>query len=56
VKLSEAKESPETYANKLTLIHQVIVYSMKCKQTTDLENVKLLSKALADFKTAYNAK
>ena len=56
VKLGEAKDSPETYNKKLGLIHQVIVYAMKCKQTTDTANVELLSKALAEFKTAYNKK
>ena len=56
IKLSEAEKSPKTYANKLALLHQITVYAMKCKQTTDVANAKSLAKALADFKAAYGAK
>lgn len=51
VKLDEAGK--ESYDKKLALLHQVIVYAMKCKQTTDLANVEALRKSLANFKTLY---
>jgi len=43
----------EKYLNKLTLLHHMLVYSMKAKQTTDLSNVEKLKTLLAEFKTAY---
>lgn len=41
------------YINKLTLLHKMMVFSMKCKQTTDLQNVEQLRTCLDRFKTAY---
>ena len=41
------------YVNKLTLLHSMMVYSMKCKQTTDLEYVGKLRNCLAEFRQAY---
>jgi len=41
------------YVHKLTLLHQMMVTSMKCKQTTDLENVAKLRALLGDFRVAY---
>lgn len=41
------------YTHKLTLLHQMMIASMKCKQTTDLENVATLKSLLAEFRTAY---
>ena len=43
----------EQYVQKLTLLHNIIVYSMRCKQTTDLENVTKLRTLLAEFRLAY---
>ncbi len=43
----------EDYVHKLTLLHEMMVTSMKCKQTTDLENVARLRSLLAEFRTAY---
>lgn len=51
VKLDEAAE--EGYNEKLAFLHQVIVYAMKCKQTTDLANVEALKKSLAAFAELY---
>jgi nickel superoxide dismutase len=51
---SDAKSYGE-YVNKITLLHEMLVYSMKCKQTTDLANVGKLRMLLAEFKTAYMA-
>lgn len=41
------------YAKKLTLLHRMLIYSMKAKQTTNLDNVEKLRSLLADFRTAY---
>ena len=41
------------YQRKLTLLHQMMVYAMKSKQTTDLENVKQLTRLLDQFKEIY---
>ena len=41
------------YIKKLTLLHQMLVYSMKAKQTTDLSNVEKLRHLLEDFHKAY---
>lgn len=46
-------EAHGQYVRKLTLLHQMMIASMKCKQTTDLENVTNLRSLLADFRTAY---
>lgn len=43
----------EDYVRKLTLLHEMLITSMKCKQTTDLENVAKLRSLLAEFRTAY---
>jgi nickel superoxide dismutase len=41
------------YVHKLTLLHKMMVFAMKCKQTTDLQNVEQLKTLLAQFRTAY---
>jgi nickel superoxide dismutase len=41
------------YLEKLTLLHELLVYSMKAKQTTDLDNVKKLRNTLESFEKAY---
>ena len=46
-------EAYEKYVNKLTLLHEMLVYSMKSKQTTDLSNVEKLRTLLAQFRTVY---
>jgi len=43
----------EEYVKKLTLVHQMLVYSMKAKQTTDLSNVEKLRTLLAEFRNVY---
>ncbi len=43
----------EEYVKKLTLLHQMLVYSMKAKQTTDLSNVEKFRSLLAEFRTVY---
>jgi len=41
------------YVKKLTLLHRMLVYSMKAKQTTDLENVEQLKSTLNEFHKIY---
>ncbi len=43
----------QEYIRKLTLLHEMLVYSMKAKQTTDLSNVEKLKTLLAEFRAAY---
>lgn len=41
------------YLGKLTLLHQIIIYGTKARQTTDLVNVQKLRSLLEEFRTAY---
>ena len=41
------------YLRQVTLLHEMLVYSMKAKQTTDLANVENLEALLDDFSNAY---
>ena len=47
------KAGDEKYQEKLVLLHQLLVYAMKCKQTTDLSNVMALRKSLNAFEELY---
>ena len=47
------KSDTENYEKKLGLLHQIFIYSMKCKQTTDLANVNKLKDLVNEFKTLY---
>jgi len=42
------------YVKKLTLLHRMLVYSMKAKQTTDPANVEQLKSALNEFHKVYH--
>jgi len=46
-------EEYEKYLEKLTLLHQMLVYSMKAKQTADLSITNQLTELLTNFKKAY---
>jgi nickel superoxide dismutase len=48
----DAKE----YDKKIGLLHQMLVYAMKCKQTTDMDNIQKLREALKSFEALYFAK
>jgi nickel superoxide dismutase len=48
------KKANSAYVKKLTLLHQMLVYAMKTKQTTDLSNVEKLRHLLGDFHKAYS--
>lgn len=41
------------YVRHLTLLHQIMVYAMKARQTTDLANVEMLRKLIGEFKASY---
>lgn len=45
-------DSPD-YDKKLGALHKLLVYSMKCKQTTDLANVEKLRAAADEFHKLY---
>jgi nickel superoxide dismutase len=47
------KVGDENYDEKLTLLHQMLVAAMKCKQTTDVANVEELRRLSAAFKVLY---
>ncbi len=46
-------DSYQEYIRKLTLLHEMLVYSMKAKQTTELSNVEKLRTLLAEFQAVY---
>ena len=55
VKPVEEKNSEEyeKYVNNITLLHKILFYAMKAKQTTDIKNVEELRSLLMSFRTAY---
>jgi len=55
VKLVEKEddEAHEIRTEHLTICHEILVYAMKTKQTTDLSNVEKLKAAVKAFKDSY---
>ncbi|UCC40781.1 MAG: superoxide dismutase [Candidatus Aminicenantes bacterium] len=49
----ENKEAYGDYLTKITFCHEMLVYAMKAKQTTDLAHVEKLRQLLKDFHNAY---
>lgn len=47
------KPGAEHYAEKVELLHHIIVFSMKSKQSVESEPVETLAKKLAAFKAIY---
>ncbi|MEJ2134599.1 MAG: superoxide dismutase [Ni] [Desulfofustis sp.] len=41
------------YDKKLAALHEILVYAMKCKQTTDVTNVEMLRQAADRFHKLY---
>ena len=41
------------YLKELTLLHEMLIYAMKAKQTTDLANVEKLRALVSSFKMSY---
>ncbi len=50
------KFNAKKYEVKLKLLHQMLVYAMKCKQTTDVANVEHLRKLIREFESLYFSK
>jgi nickel superoxide dismutase len=55
VKPVREKDSTEydAYVRKLALLHEMMFYAMKCKQTTDLAHVEQLKKLVDAFSKVY---
>ncbi len=55
IKIKDAANAEEfnKYQNQTTTLHQLVVFSMKCKQTTDLQNVVKLRKLVDQFVELY---
>lgn len=51
----EGEEARQKYVEQITSLHQMLVYSMKAKQTTELENVEKLRILLEAFRASYLA-
>lgn len=49
------KPDTKDYHQKLSLLQQMLVYSMKCKQTTDLQNTARLRTLVKEFHQLYFA-
>ena len=49
----EGSEEHRDYLVKLTLLHEMLIYAMKAKQTTDLANVEKLRTLLDKFEKVY---
>lgn len=47
------KIDAKNYSKKIKTLHQMLIYSMKCKQTTDLTHVEKLRSLVADFEKLY---
>ena len=47
------KVDTENYAKKLILLHKMLVYAMKCKQTTNLSHISTLRSLLKEFHDLY---
>ena len=50
---SSDKEKYAKYVNLLTTLHEISVYAMKAKQSTDLTNIEKLKSSLDAFGKAY---
>lgn len=55
IKITDSQKTEEfaDYQKKLTILHQMMVFSMKCKQTTDLKNVEELKSLVSQFEDIY---
>ncbi len=49
----KSEEAYSKYLGELTSLHEMVVYSMKAKQTTDLGNVDRLRALIGQFKASY---
>jgi nickel superoxide dismutase len=49
------KPGMKNYEPMLAQLHEMLVYSMKCKQTVDLSNIEKLNSLVGDFEKLYFA-
>lgn len=47
------KLDAKDYAKKIQILHRLLIYGMKCKQTTDLGHVKKLRNLVIEFQDLY---
>ena len=47
------KVDTENYAKQLIMLHKMLVYAMKCKQTTNLSHISTLRSFLKEFHDLY---
>ena len=55
-KMADEGAAYDKYVKMLKQFHQMLVYAMKCKQTTDLENVTKLRQLVEESRSTYFAK
>ena len=55
IKLTDPKEEElhQKYIERLTLLHELLVYSMKTKQSADLSNIEKLNQTIDTFEKSY---
>lgn len=47
------KLDAEKYTEKVSVLHHMLIFAMKCKQTTDIDNVEKLRKLVDQFESLY---
>jgi nickel superoxide dismutase len=47
------KLDTKDYTKKLSVLHKMLIYAMKCKQTTDLSHISTLRSLLKEFRGLY---
>jgi nickel superoxide dismutase len=47
------KPDAKKYSEKLAVLHKMLIYAMKCKQTTDVAHVSTLRSLLKEFEILY---
>lgn len=50
------KVDDKNYDKKISILHQMLIYAMKCKQTTDLANATKLRGLVKEFHSLYFGK
>lgn len=43
----------DKYSEKISLLHHMLIFAMKCKQTTDLDYIEKLRKTVDQFESLY---
>jgi len=49
----DEKEKHEKYLTQVTLLHQLLIFAMKAKQTTDLDYIDKMRSTVDSFEDAY---